>query len=88
MGSFHRACFVVVQSLSHLQPFVTTWTAARQASLSITVCWSLLKFMSIKLVMLSNHLILCHYLLLLLLLFPSLGVFFNELAPRLIWPNY
>ena len=57
--------FNSVQSLSHVQPFVTLWTAARQASLSITNSQSLLKCMSIESVMLSNHLILCRPLLLL-----------------------
>ena len=58
--------------------FATSWTAARQASLSITNSWSLLKFMSIKLVMPSNHLILCHPLLLLPSIFPSIRVFSND----------
>ena len=57
--------FVVVQSLSHVRLFVTPWIAAHQASLCITNSWSLLKLMSIELVMPSNHLILCHPLLLL-----------------------
>ena len=68
---------VVVQSLSHVQLFVTPWTAARQASLYFTVSWNLLKLMSIKLVMPSNHLVLCCPLLLL----PSVfRVFCNESA--------
>ena len=50
----------IVQSLSHVRLFVTQWTAAPQASLSITISWNLLKFMSIELVMPSNHLFLCH----------------------------
>ena len=66
-----RICLSSVQSLSHVQLFETPGTAACQASLSITNCWSLLKFMSIKLVMLSKHLILCRPLLLLLSIFPS-----------------
>ena len=65
----------VVQSLSCVQLFVTPWTAARQASLSITNSWSLLKFMSIKSVMPSNHLILCCPLLLLPSIFPTSGSF-------------
>ena len=69
-----------VQSLSHVWLFVTPWTAARQASLSITNFWSLSKLMSIKLVMPSNHLILCHPLLLLPSIFPSIRVFSNESA--------
>ena len=63
-------------------------TAARQASLSITNFWSLLKLMSIELVMPSNHLILCHPLLLLLSLFPSIRVFPNESVLRIRWPKY
>ena len=63
---------------SHVQLFVTPWTAARQASLSITNSWSLLKLMSITLVMPSNHLILCHLLLLPSSIFPSIRVFSNE----------
>ena len=59
------AVIVIVQSLSHIQTFVTSWTAARQSSLSITNSWSLLKLMSIESVMPSNHLILCPPLLLL-----------------------
>ena len=67
--------FSSVQSLSHVWLFVTPWTAARQASLSIINCWSLLKPMSIKLVMPSNHLILCRPLLLLPSIFPASGSF-------------
>ena len=68
----------LVQSLSHVQVFVTPWTIAHQASLSVTNSQTLLKLMSIKLVMPSNHLILWCPLLLLLSIFPSIGVFFNE----------
>ena len=75
-----RAVIAVVQSLSHVLLFVTPWTAARQASLSFTVSWSLLKLMSIKSTMPSNHLILCRPLLLLLSIFPSIRVFSNESA--------
>ena len=64
------------------------WTAARQASLSITNSWSLLKLMSIELVMPSNHLILCHSLLLLPSIFPSLRVFFSESVLHIRWPKY
>ena len=64
------------------------WTAACQASLSITNSWSLLKLMSVKLVMLSNHLILCHPLLLLPSIFPSIRVFSNELVLFIRWPKY
>ena len=63
---------VAVQSLSRVQLFAAPWTAARQASLSITISWSLLRLMSIESVMPSNHLILCHLLLLLPSIFPSI----------------
>ena len=72
------AYIVVVQSLSHFQLFVTPWTAALQASLSITPSQSLLKLTSIELVMPSNHLILFHPLLLLPSVLPSIKVFSNE----------
>ena len=68
--------------------FVTPWTAAHQASLSITNSWSLLKFMSIELVMPSNHLILCHPLLLPPSIFPSIRVFSNESVLHIRWPKY
>ena len=67
---------IVVQSLSHVQLFVTLWTAAHQASLSFSVSQSLLRLMSIESMMLSNHLILCHPLLL-PSVFPSIKVFFK-----------
>ena len=70
---------VVVQSLSHVQLFVTPWTAARQASLSFTISRSMLKLRSIELVMQSNHLILCRPRLL-PSIFPTITVFSNELA--------
>ena len=79
---------VVVQSLSCVRLFVTPRTAARQAPLSFTVSWSLLRFMSIESVMLSNHLILCSPLLLLPSIFPSIRVFSNELALSIRWPKY
>ena len=78
----------VVQLLSHVRLLGTPWTAAPQASLSSTISWSLLKLMSIELVMLSNHLILCHPLLLLPLIFPSIRVFSSELALHIRWPKY
>ena len=78
----------IVQSLSSVQLFATPWTAALQPSLSISHSWSLLKLMSIKSVMPSNHLILCHPLLLLPSIFPSIRVFSNELALRIRWPKY
>ena len=77
-----------VQSLSHVPLFVTLWTAAHQASLSITNSWSLLKLMSIELVMPSNHLILCRLLLLPPSIFPSIRVFSNESVLRIRWPKY
>ena len=70
----------VLQSLSCVQLFATPWTAACQASLSFTISWSLLKLMSIELVMPSNHLVLCCPLLLLPLIFPRIRVFSNELV--------
>ena len=79
--------FSSVQSLSHVQFFVTPWTAARQASLSITNSWSLLKFMSIEVVIPSNHLILCHPLLP-PSVFPSIRVFSNESILHIRWPKY
>ena len=80
--------FSSVQSLSCVRLFATPWTAARQASLSITNSWSLPKLMSIELVMPSNHSILCRPLLLLPSIFLSIGVFSNESALRIRWPNY
>ena len=76
-----------VQSLSCVQLFATPWTAACQASLSITNSWSLLILMSIELVMPSNHLILCHPLLLLPSIFPSNRVFSNESVLCIRWPK-
>ena len=77
-----------VQLLSCVRLFATLWTAARRASLSITNSLSLLKLMCIELVMPSNHLILCHPLLLLPSIFPSIRVFSNESALRIRWPEY
>ena len=77
-----------VQSVSRDWLFLTPWTAARQASLSIGNSRSLLKLMSIESVMLSNHLILCHPLLLLPSFFPSIMVFSNESALCIRWPKY
>ena len=77
-----------VQALSCVRLFATPWTAARQASLSITNSWSLLKPMSIESVMPSNHLILCHRLLLPPSIFPSIRVFSNESALHIRWPKY
>ena len=80
--------FSSVQSLSHVQLFVTPWTAACQASLSITISRSLPRLMSIESVMPSNHLILCHLLLLPPSIFPSIRVFSNESVLRIKWPKY
>ena len=79
---------VVAQSLSHVQLFAIPWTAACQAFLSFIVSQSLLKFMSIESVMLSIYLILCHPLLLLPSTFPSIRVFFYELALCIRWQKY
>ena len=73
---------------SRVQLFLTPWTAAHQASLSITISRSLLKLMSIELVMLSNHFVLCRPLVLLPSIFPSIRVFFNESALCIRWPKY
>ena len=80
--------FSSVQSLSCFLLFATPWTAALQASLSITNSQSLLKLMSFKPVMPSSHLILCRPLLLSPSIFPSIRVFSNESALRIRWPNY
>ena len=79
---------VVVESLSHVWLFVTPWTATCQASLSFTIFWSLLKLMSIETVMPSNHLILCHPLLFLPSIFPSIRVFSDESVLCIRWPKY
>ena len=71
-----------------MSDFATPWTAACQASLSITNSWSLPKLMSIESVMPSNHLILCHPLLLLPSIFPNIRVFSNESALHIRWPKY
>ena len=80
--------FSSVQSLSHVWLLATRWTAARQASLSIANSQSLLKLRSIMSVMPSNHLILCHPLLLLPSIFPSIRVFSNESVLCIRWPEY
>ena len=83
-----RGKFSSVQSLSHVQLFVTPWTVARQVSLSITNSQGLLKLMSIKLVMPSNHLIFCRPLLLWPSIFASIRVFSNESVLCIGWPRY
>ena len=79
---------VVVQLLSHVQLLATPWTAARQASLSITNSQSLLKLMSIGLVMPSDHFILCHPYLLLPSIFLSIRIFSKESVLHIRWPKY
>ena len=78
----------IVPSLSRVLLFATPWTAASQASLSYTISLSLPNLMSIEWVMPSNHLLLCHSLLLLPSVFPSIRVFFNDSALHLRWPKY
>ena len=80
--------FSSVQSLSYVWLFATPWTAAHQASLSITNFWSFLKLMSIESVMPSNHFIFCHPLLLLPSIFPSMRVFSSESVLCIRWPEY
>ena len=84
----YKYCISSVQLLSDLSLFVTPWITAHQASLSITNCQSLPKPISIESVMPSNHLILCHLLLLLPSVFPRIRVFSNKLALRVRWPKY
>ena len=79
---------MVFHSLSRVQFFATPWTEAHQAHLSFTISWTLFKLKSTELVMSSNHFILCWPLLLLPSIFPSIRVFFNELALHIRWPKY
>ena len=95
MGSFEiyitwrvSVQFSSLPLLSHVWLFVNPWTVAHQASLSITNSWSLLKLISIELVMPSNHLLLCCPLLLLPSIFPSIRVFSNESVLCIRWPKY
>ena len=88
MYSYIYIYVVVVQSLSHVQLSLTSWTVACQAPLFSAISQSLLEFRSIKLLMPSNHLILCHPLLLWPSNFPSIRVFSNELAVCIRWPNW
>ena len=78
---------IVVQS-SCVQLFASPWTAACKASLSLTISWSLLKFLSTESMMPSNHLVLCHPLLLLSSIFPNIRVFSNETLLCIRWPKY
>ena len=87
LGTSRQTCVSSVQLLSHVPLFATPWTAARQASLSVTNCRSLLKLMPIELVIPSNHLILCRPLLLPPSIFPSIRVFSNESALHIRWPK-
>ena len=85
---FNLIQFSSVQSVNCVQLFVTPWTAEHQTSLSITNSWSLLKLMSIKSVMPSNHLILCRPLLLATSIFPNIRVFSSESVLYIRWPKY
>ena len=87
-GESYLSMIVAVQLLSRVWLFATPWTAACQASLSFTISRSLLKPMSIELVMPCNHLILCHLLLLLPSIFPSIKVFSTVSALQIRWPKY
>ena len=82
---WYKNVIIVVQLLSHVRLFVSPWTTTRQPFLYFTISWSLLKLMSIELVMPSKHLILCHSL---PSIFPSIRVFSNESALRIRWPKY
>ena len=85
---YYLSTFSSLQLLSHVQFFATPWTTACQSSLSTTNSRSLLKITSIKSVTLSNHLILCHPLILLPSIFPSIRVFSNESILCIRWPKY
>ena len=88
MGRYIPCPCIVVQSHSHVRLFGTPWTAPHQASLSFTISWSLLKLMSTESVMPSDHLVLCHLLLLLPSIFSSIRVLSNDLALCIRWPKY
>ena len=88
LSFFLSAILIIVQLLSHVQLYATPMTAAPQASLPSTVSWSFFKLMSIESVMPSNHLILCHPLLLLPSIFPRIRVFSNESVLCIRWPKY
>ena len=95
LNKLYSTCIIIlslgissVQSLSRVRLFVTPWTASRQASLSITNSWSLLKLLSIELVIPSNHLILCCPLLLSPSIFPNIMVFSNQSVLHIRWPKY
>ena len=84
----YPSSLITVQLISHIGLFAALWTATYQVSLSFTISWSLLKFISIESVLLSNHLILCLSLLLLLSIFHGIRVFSNVLALCIRWPKY
>ena len=84
----YNITYYVVQSLSHVQLFVIPWTATCQASLSFIISQSLLKLMSIELVMPPNYLILCLPLLLMPSVFPNIRIYFNESVLHIRWPKY
>ena len=89
LKAFHIfSLFSSAQSLSHVRLFATPWTAASQASLSITSSQSLLRLMSLESMIPSNHLVLCHPLLLLPSIFPSIRVFSSESVLHIRWPKY
>ena len=88
MGLFQFRSVQFISVVIRVRLYATTWIAARQASLSITNSWSPLKCTTIKLVMPSSHFILCHPLLLLPPIFPSIRVFSNESALLIRWPRY
>ena len=85
---FMYVCSQSVQSFSHVWLFAIPWTAAHQVSLSFTISWILLKLMSIESMMSSNHIILCHPLLLMPSNFPSIRDFSNKSVLRIRWPKY
>ena len=86
--SYKNNFLFVYQLLSHVLLFAFLWTATHQAPPSFSIFWSLFRFMSIKLVMLSNYLILCCRLLLLSSVFPSIRFFSSELSLHFRWPKY
>ena len=83
----HNLYFTCFQMFRHVQLFATTWIATHQASLSFTISWNLHKLMSIESVISSNLLILCHPLIFLPSIFPSIRVFSNQLSLCIRWPN-
>ena len=88
LGEVSPSCLLAQFSCSVMSNSATLWTAACQASLSFTISRTLLKLMSIKSMMSSNHLILCHPFLFLPSIFPSIRIFSNELGLPIRWPKY